>query len=70
MNGYGKLRRMTGRNAKIIEFYLYLAAAFGTAGLTHSGRHHWDTRPTTKRLKTRPLPRGVPMLAGPAAEIG
>src|SRR2546430_1149088 len=27
MNGYGKLRRMTDRNAKIVDFYLYLAAA-------------------------------------------
>ena len=28
MNGYGKLRRMTDRSAKIVEFYLYLAATF------------------------------------------
>jgi len=27
LNGYGKLRRMTDRNAMIVEFYLYLAAA-------------------------------------------
>ena len=27
MNGYGKLRRCTERNAKIVDFYLYLAAA-------------------------------------------
>ena len=26
MNGYGKLRRYTERNAKIVDFYLYLAA--------------------------------------------
>jgi Transposase DDE domain len=30
MNGYGKLRRMTDRDAAIVEFYLYLAAAFVT----------------------------------------
>jgi hypothetical protein len=28
MNGYGKLRRCTERNAIIVDFYLYLAAAF------------------------------------------
>lgn len=26
MNGYGKLRQMTDRNAKIVEFYLYLCS--------------------------------------------
>ena len=30
MNGYGKLRRMTGRNPAIVVFCLYLAAAFVT----------------------------------------
>ena len=30
MNGYGKLRRMTDRDATIIGFYLYLAAALVT----------------------------------------
>jgi hypothetical protein len=30
INGYGKLRRITDRNAKAVEFYLYLAAAFVT----------------------------------------
>ena len=30
MNGYGKLRRMTDRDATIVRFYLYLAAAFVT----------------------------------------
>src|SRR5262249_53329729 len=29
MNGYGKLRRRTERNASIVDFYLYLAAADG-----------------------------------------
>jgi hypothetical protein len=54
MNGYGKLRRMTDRNAKIVEFYLYLAAALVTIRqLIQRARNHyrWDTRPTTKRLK-------------------
>jgi hypothetical protein len=50
MNCYGKLRRCTERNAKIVDFYLYLAAAFVTVRqLIH--RYRWDTRPTTKRLK-------------------
>jgi Transposase DDE domain len=54
MNGYGKLRRMTDRNAKIVEFYLYLAAAFVTVRQLIQRarrRYRWDTRPTTKRLK-------------------
>jgi IS5 family transposase len=54
MNGYGKLRRITGRDATIVSFYLYLAAAFLTVrALIQRARHryHWDTRPTTKRLK-------------------
>ena len=54
MNGYGKLRRITDRDAKIVEFYLYLAAAFVTVRqLIQRARHRyrWDTRPTTKRLR-------------------
>jgi IS5 family transposase len=54
MNGYGRLRRMTDRDAAIVLFYLYLAAAFVTVrALIQRARHRyrWDTRPTTKRLK-------------------
>jgi Transposase DDE domain len=54
MNGYGKLRRCTERDAKIVDFYLYLAAALVTIRqLIQRARHRyrWDTRPTTKRLK-------------------
>ena len=54
MNGYGKLRRMTDRDAAIVGFYLYLAAALITIRqLIQHARHRyrWDTRPTTKRLK-------------------
>jgi hypothetical protein len=54
MNGYGKLRRCTERNAKIVDFYLYLAAAFVTVRqlIQRASKHYrWDTRPTTKRLK-------------------
>jgi len=54
MNGYGKLRRMTDRSAKIVEFYLYLAAAFVIVRqLIQRARRRYrrDTRPTTKRLK-------------------
>ena len=54
MNGFGKLRRMTDRNAAIVRFYLYLAATFLTVrALIQRARPHyrWDTRPTTKRLK-------------------
>ena len=54
MNGYGKLRRMTDRDATIIGFYLYLAAAIVTIRQLIQRarrRYRWDTRPTTKRLK-------------------
>ena len=47
MNGYGKLRRMTDRDATIVTFYLYLAAAFVTVrALIQRARkrYRWDTR--------------------------
>jgi hypothetical protein len=55
MNGYGKLRRCTGRDAKIVDFYLYLAAALVTIRQLIQRACHcyrWDTRTTTKRLKS------------------
>jgi DDE family transposase len=54
MNGYGKLRRCTERNARTVDFYLYLAAALVTVRQLIQRartRYRWDTRPTTKRLK-------------------
>jgi hypothetical protein len=57
MNGYGKLRRCTERDARAVDFYLYLAAAFVIIRQLIQRarkRYRWDTRPTTKRLK---LPR-------------
>jgi hypothetical protein len=53
MNGYGKLRRITDRDAAIVGFYLYLAAALTIRQLIQRAchRYRWDTRPTTKRLK-------------------
>ncbi|MBC6468269.1 IS5 family transposase [Actinomadura alba] len=54
MNGYGKLRRMTDKNSQVIDFYLYLAAAFVTVRQLIQRartRYRWDTRPTTRRLK-------------------
>jgi len=54
MNGYGKLRRMTDRDAAIVRFYLYLAAALVTVrALIQRARRRcrWANRPTTKRLK-------------------
>jgi hypothetical protein len=54
MNGDGKLRRCTERDARIVDCYLYLAAAFVVVrrliGQART-RYRWDTRPTTKRLK-------------------
>lgn len=54
MNGFGKLRRCFERDGKIVEFYLYLAAAFVTVrALIQRARsvYRWDTRPTVRRLK-------------------
>jgi len=54
MNGYGKLRRMTDKDGQVVDFYLYLAAAFVTVRqLIQRARVHyrWDDRPTTRRLK-------------------
>lgn len=54
MNGFGKIRRCTDCNTKLIDFYLclYLAAAIVTVRqLIHRARSHcrWDTQPTTRR---------------------
>jgi hypothetical protein len=54
MNGHGKLRRCTERDAKIVDIYLHLAAALVTTRqLIQRARKHyrWNARPTTKRLK-------------------
>ena len=54
MNGYGKIRRCTERNAQVVDFYLYLAAALiTTRQLIRQARprYRWDGRPTTRRLK-------------------
>lgn len=54
MNGYGKLRRCTERNGRVVDLYLFLAAAFViTRCLIQRARprYRWDARPTTRRLK-------------------
>ncbi|MBB4937111.1 hypothetical protein FHR32_001416 [Streptosporangium album] len=54
MNGYGRARRCTDRDGQIVDFYLYLAAAFvAVRQLIQRARkrYRWDIRPTTKRLK-------------------
>ncbi|MGW3615247.1 IS5 family transposase [Micromonospora sp. NPDC005163] len=54
MNSFGKLRRCTDRDGKIVAFFLYLAATFVTVrALIREARtrYRWDTRPTTRRLK-------------------
>jgi transposase len=53
MNGYGKLRRCTERNGQVVDFYLFLAAAFVvTRCLIRQARsrYRWSNRPTTRRL--------------------
>lgn len=54
MNGYGKLRRSTDKQRRIVEFYLFLAAAITVVHrLINTARSHyrWPQRPTTRRLK-------------------
>ena len=54
MNGYGKIRRCFERDGKVVDFYLYLAAAFVTVrALIRRARKHygWSTRPATRRLR-------------------
>ncbi len=54
MNGYGKLRRCTERDGTVVDFYLFLAAAFVTVrALIREARQRfrWPGRPTTRRLK-------------------
>lgn len=54
MNAFGRLRRCCERDRAVVEFYLYLAAAFVTVrALIRRARsvYRWDTRPTTRRLK-------------------
>ena len=51
MDGYGKLRRCTEQNVKIVNFYLYLATALVTIRQLIQrarNRYRWDTRPTTQ----------------------
>jgi transposase len=53
MNGYGKLRRCTERSGAVVDFYLYLAAAFVTVrALIREARqrYRWPGRPTARRL--------------------
>lgn len=54
MNGYGKLRRCTERAAVVVDFYLFLAAAFVIARCLIQRarkRYRWEHQPTTRRLK-------------------
>ena len=54
MNGYGKLRRCTERDAAVVDLYLFLAAALVVVrALIRRARqaYRWPGRPTTTRLK-------------------
>jgi transposase len=54
MNGFGKLRRCTDKNGEIVDFWLYLTAAFVTVRQLIQrarNRYRWDTRPSVRRLK-------------------
>jgi hypothetical protein len=54
MNGYGKLRRCTEKQAGVVDFYLFLAAALVVLRQLIQRarlRYRWPSRPTTRRLK-------------------
>jgi hypothetical protein len=54
MNGYGKLRRCTERCRRVVDCYLFLAAALVVVRQLIQRarrRYRWATRPTTRRLK-------------------
>jgi hypothetical protein len=54
MNRYGKQRRCTERNPRVVDFCLYLAAALVTIRQLIQrarARYRWHGRPITKRLK-------------------
>jgi transposase len=54
MNGCGKLRRCTDKAGRVVDFYLFLAAAFVVARCLireARTRYRWPGRPTTRRLR-------------------
>jgi transposase len=54
MNGFGKLRRCTEKQAAVVDFYLFLAAALVVIRQLIQrarSRYRWPTRPTARRLK-------------------
>lgn len=54
MNGFRKLRRSTDKQHRIVEFFLFLAAAITVIRQlinTARTRYRWDQRPTTRRLR-------------------
>lgn len=54
MNGDGKLRRCTEKVHRVVDFYLFLAAAFVVTRCLMQrarNRYRWPARPTTRRLK-------------------
>lgn len=54
MNGFGKVRRCTERNGRVVDFYLFLAATFVVVRCLireARTRYRWTNRPTTRRLK-------------------
>jgi hypothetical protein len=50
----GRLRRCTDKRKTVVEFWLYLAAAFTVIRRLINqarSRYRWPTRPTTRRLR-------------------
>ena len=54
MNGFGKLRRCTERSGAVVDFYVFLAAAFVVTRMLIQrarSRYRWPARPTARRLR-------------------
>jgi hypothetical protein len=54
MNAFGKLRRCTEKRTRVVDFYLFLAAALVVLRrLIQEARtrYRWPGRPTVRRLK-------------------
>ena len=53
MNGFGKLRRCTEKAGRVVDFYLFLAAAFVVVRRLIQRartRYRWPGRPTTRQV--------------------
>jgi hypothetical protein len=73
MNGYGKLRRCTERTRRVVDFYLFLAAAFVVTRCLIQracARFRWSGRPNYAAAPMMPIPGRSKSRRGHAAYWG